>query len=431
MSVDLPMAELVLRYLNQEGLDERQAERLKLWLSDPENLKILEAQFRDPDWLASNLRVADHVNEIDHWRKFLEKLEMQGESLVNAEEEEEERVEPAPAEEAPVRWIWGWKVTAAATIVGLLLVGGVVWKYGRHGQTAGGSTDNAVVAADLPPGGKRALLTLANGSTIVLDSAGNGDLAQQGATKVIKVGGGLLSYHAGNANGMNAKDANQKNANDANNTNNEVLYNTVATPAGGQYQIVLTDGSRVWLNAASTLRFPTVFGGTRTVQVTGQAYFEVAKDPKKPFLVQSGDNSIAVLGTSFDLKAYTDEPFTAVTLESGAIRVQQGATQETLRPGQQAQMSGGGIRVDDHVNLRQVTAWKDGLFKFYNSDIQTIMREIGRWYNVQIVYEGKVPDDRFTGTMDKSLNASDVLKILALSKVHFRIEGQKIVVMPD
>ncbi len=428
MRGDLPMTELILMYLNGEALSLRETERLKIWLSKPEHLKKLETQFKDPNWLVRNLKVNDDVHEIDHWRKFLALLKERGEFLVNTEEDEYEGYESIQERESTerrelTRRIKVWRYAAAAAVV-LAVIGGGYWVY--HARVAKEPiVAQAPAMQDLAPGGNKAVLTLANGSKIILDSASNGNLAEQGKTKVIKISAGQLSYRLNPING-------KPNANSASgDANNEVLYNTITTPAGGQYQVELPDGSKVWLDASSTLRFPTVFDGPRNVQVNGQVYFEVAKDPKQPFVVVSGDKSIAVLGTSFNVNAYTDEPFFAVTLINGAVKVQEGASQETLRPGQQAQVSSGGIRVNDHVNLRQVTAWKDGLFKFYNSDIQTIMREIGRWYNVTIVYEGKIPEDRFTGTMDKSLNASDVLKILALSKVHFRIEGQRIVVMPD
>ena len=241
----------------------------------------------------------------------------------------------------------------------------------------------------------------------------NGLLTQQGNTDVKKLGG-LLEYKA-----------------PASFIRDTVIsYNTVSTPRGGQYQIVLSDGSKVWLNAASSIRFPTAFSGSlREVELTGEAYFEVAKNKEKPFQVKVRDMKIAVLGTHFNVKAYEDEAETKTSLLEGSVKIIQGKEAGLLKPGQQAVIN----FKDDKVKIAtadmvEVIAWKNGLFRFEGANIETIMREIGRWYDVEIVYAGKVPMRRFEGKINRNAGLSEVLRILELSNVKFSIAGKKIIV---
>ena len=270
---------------------------------------------------------------------------------------------------------------------------------------------------DLAPGGNKALLTLADGSIIVLDDAKNGTLTQQGATKILKLNG-KLAYDPGDA------------------ENYEVLYNTISTPRGGQYQIELPDGSQVWLNAISSLHFPTVFTGKeRRVEITGEAYFEVAKNAAMPFKAVVGTSSadgyeIGVLGTHFNIMAYNDEVAVKTTLLEGSIKLNHESKTVMLKPGQQARLQGQSINVFDNVDIEEVVAWKNGYFQFTGASLQQVMRQIARWYDVDISYEGKVPERRFGGKISRDINASEVLKVLELSKVKFRIEDRKIIVTP-
>ena len=265
----------------------------------------------------------------------------------------------------------------------------------------------------LTPGGNKAVLTLADGSLIVLDSAANGSLAQQGNMNVLKLDNGQLAYRPGDDNAA------------------EVLYNTITTPRGGQYQVVLADGSRIWLNAASSLRFPASFTGqARTVELTGEGYFEIAKNPAMPFKVNiPGKGEVEVLGTHFNINAYDDENSSRITLLEGSVKVSRGAATGILKPGQQAQLADG-IKVVQDADLDEVMAWKNGKFIFNKTDVQATMRQLARWYDASVSYQGKV-DGFFNGTISRSAGIEKVLKMLQLTdEVQFSIEGKTIVVKP-
>ena len=264
------------------------------------------------------------------------------------------------------------------------------------------------------PGGNKAVLTLADGSTVLLDSANNGALATQGNVTVIKLDDGQLSYKGGSNSGT-------------------VLYNTIRTPKGGQYQLILADGTKVWLNAASSLKFPTAFAGKkRNVELIGEGYFEVAKDVSKPFHVQVGDMIVNVLGTHFNINAYTDEDNIETTLLEGQVTVNSKEAITVLTPGQQAQLhkSSGKVKKLQHVNMAEIMAWKEGRFLFKSVDVESILRQASRWYDVDIVYQDKI-NETFSGGISRSENISELLKILAATdKIEFKINGRQIIVKP-
>ncbi|WP_343702088.1 FecR domain-containing protein [Chitinophaga sp.] len=263
---------------------------------------------------------------------------------------------------------------------------------------------------DAAPGGNKAVLTLANGSQIVLDSAGQGVLATQGGTAVIKSQQGQLVY---------------KEEEHAENTA-AVAMNTLRTPRGGQYSIVLPDGTRVWLNSQSSLQFPAVFNGKeRVVQLTGEAYFEVAHNKQKPFRVESAGAHIEVLGTHFNVMAYANEPQMETTLLEGAVRVSKGNRSEVIKPGRQVRLAGSEMTVRS-VDTEDAIAWKTGLFRFNNHSLKSIMRQIERWYDVQIDY-ASMPDKEYSGMMRRTSNLSEVLKMLEVAgRVKFTIEGRTV-----
>lgn len=265
---------------------------------------------------------------------------------------------------------------------------------------------------DIAPGGDKAVLTLGDGSTIVLDQAGNGTITTQGYTQINKVNDGLIAY------------------NNVSHSDLTVSFNSVSTPRGGQYSIVLPDGSKVWLNAASSLKFPTAFkGAERKVELTGEAYFEVAKYTKQPFKVMVNDMEVKVLGTHFNIMAYSDEASIQTTLLEGSVRVTKDAFDVVLKPGQQSQLnSGNSLQVINEVNTESVVAWKNGTFDFVNADIPAIMRQLSRWYNVGIMYKSKIPEGHFTGIVGRANNLSHVLKMLELSGVQFQIKDKQIIV---
>lgn len=299
-------------------------------------------------------------------------------------------------------------------------------------ETTGVATTGAKPADTPPaivPGGNKALLTLADGSVIVLDSAANDTLTMQGKTLVFKQEDGQLVYRAASGGEQEA-----------------VAWNTISTPRGGQYQVVLPDGSRVWLNAASSLRFPASFSGNeRSVELTGEAYFEIesvavsaagGKKKKIPFKVtitQPGaeeKTEVEVLGTHFNIMAYADEATIKTTLLEGAIRMNSARQTQTLRPGQQARLARNGqMEVEDDADTEEAIAWKNGLFQFHNADVQMIMRQIARWYDVDIEYAGNIPSDKFEGEIPRNSHITEVLKMLELSNVHFKIEGKKLIIL--
>jgi ferric-dicitrate binding protein FerR (iron transport regulator) len=314
---------------------------------------------------------------------------------------------------------WGWRRYAAVAAV-LLTAGAYLLYNSRHsGVPVPAMAMNKPVKDIAAPTGAKTTLTLSGGQQILLDSAGSGPLAVQGGTSVRKLKNGQLAYENGSRNP------------------NALLYNILSTAKGGQTMVVLADGTKVWLNALSSLRYPTAFPGReRLVELDGEAYFEVSTDKSKPFKVNiRGKGEVEVLGTHFNVNAYQDEPTINTTLLEGSVRVNRkgGAaeTAVTIKPGQQAQMDEQRLRVDKDANLEEVMAWKNGYFFFDGANIEEIMRQVSRWYAIQIIYEGNVKGERFAGSLPRSANASKLLEVLSLTKtVSFDIQDNVIIVKP-
>lgn len=306
------------------------------------------------------------------------------------------------------------RIAVAAALLGIIILSTfLLLNRSRQQQLAKAETSSHKFKDDVAPGGNKATLTLADGSVILLDDAKNGTLAQQGSSKVIKLDGKVL-YDL----------ASQK--------TKQVFYNTISTPKGGQYQLELPDGSLVWLNASSSIHFPTSFvEKERRVEITGEAYFEVAKNAGKPFIVTVNNSEVQVLGTHFNINAYSDEDELRTTLLEGAVKFVDGINTSFLQPGQQSQLTKDrGLKVVNDVDVDEVIAWKNGRFNFDNAGIETIMRQFARWYDVEIEYKGKT-DDIFVAEMSRNIKLSDALKALELTgRVKFEIDGKKIVVMP-
>ncbi len=310
---------------------------------------------------------------------------------------------------------FSWIRYAAAAVLILIVGGGILLQQWKNSSKIVLVTDQKELSTnDLAPGGNKAILTLADGKQIVLDETKNGDLTRQGNTKIIKLDGKLAYNKVGNS--------------------SEILYNTIATPKGGQYQLILTDGTKVWLNAASSLRFPTSFQGKeRKVEITGEGYFEVAKNPAKPFIVSINNangkiGEVEVLGTHFNINAYKDEPDVKATLLEGSVKVKMDNAVQMLVPGQQANLQPGKIALEKNVDISQVVAWKEGFFLFDNTDLQSLMRQVARWYNVEVSFTGKVKEDGFSGKINRDVPLSKFLKVLEMNDVHVKVEGQKIIV---
>ncbi|GAA3919335.1 DUF4974 domain-containing protein [Chitinophaga oryziterrae] len=309
--------------------------------------------------------------------------------------------------------LYKWMAVAAAIAL-LIISAGAYLLLQPHKQPL----PIAAVQPAITPGGNRAVLVLADGTQIPLDSAVNGTLAQQGNTQIIKPGSGHLTYTHNGAT-----------------PNAEVQYNTLRTPRGGQFQLQLQDGTKVWLNAASSLKYPTAFTGKeRNVELTGEAYFEVAHSSALPFRVNinTGPMKVDVLGTRFNIMAYEEEELVKTTLLEGAVKVTGNGSAKRLQPGQGASLNrhNGTMEVLDHVNTEEAVAWKNGSFQFEGNDIQSVMRQIARWYDVDVVYKAPVPA-HFRGIIPRNAEVSQLLHTLELTgEVHFEIRGKQIIVSP-
>lgn len=305
-----------------------------------------------------------------------------------------------------------YKISVAAAIVAI--VSGLFLFYNHNYGVDQLSKD--VVKNKIKPGKNTAVLTLANGKTINLSDAKSG--------VVINVSN--LTYSDGST---VVQEADGKTVFGTTSTH-ELL--TAATPRGGTYQIVLPDGSKVWLNAASSLKFPATFSQklNREVELNGEAYFEIAKDKNHPFKVKTIQQEVEVLGTHFNVNAYADEGIVKTTLLEGKVKLNHKNAAAILKPGQQGYIADGllDFKVVE-ADAANISAWKNGEFIFNNTDLKSLMRQISRWYDVDVVYEAGVKNDVFFGKIKRNADLSKVLKILALGDIHFRIEGRKLIVM--
>ncbi|MDR3713969.1 MAG: FecR domain-containing protein [Puia sp.] len=308
------------------------------------------------------------------------------------------------------------RLAAIVAAVLLLLAAGMgLWQHHTRQRPSTVQKPPPALKNDVEPGGDKAVLTLSDGSKISLNGAGDGILARQGNTKVVKLPGGQLAYQVSGA------------------VFTEVLYNTMSTPRGGQYRLTLPDGTQVWLNASSSITYPTVFSGKeRKVELAGEAYFEVTPHPAMPFKVFTKDMEVDVCGTHFNVNAYGDEMSASTTLLEGAVKVSAGSHPPlTIKPGQRAVCRpGGNMSLVEDADVEETIAWKEGLFSFNGADLPTIMRQLARWYDLDVRYEGTVSKRRFTGKVFRSLRLSETLKVLALNHIHFKLEGDILTVMP-
>jgi len=273
--------------------------------------------------------------------------------------------------------------------------------------------------AIITPGDDKAILTLSDGTKIILEDAKNGILANQAGVNIQKTSDGELLYSFSNsANTVSPE------------TKENVIYNKIETPIGGKYQVNLPDGSKVWLNSSSSLRFSALFNGhTREVELSGEAYFDVSKNKGKPFRVITKDQIVEVLGTQFNINSYSDEGPIKTTLIEGSVKIIYKDKVVLLSPGQQFQPKELVSAVVE-ADTEEVVAWKDGYFVFKNEDIKSIMRKLSRWYNVEVSYSGNIPEVGFGGNISRSKDISEVLDVLQLTNaIHFKVEGRRITVM--
>lgn len=323
----------------------------------------------------------------------------------------------------PVRQMhnnWWWR--AAAVILLVIAVAAIF--YNRTTEVpveVVKATPAPTHVADVPAGKDGAILTLGDGSQIVLDSLGNGIVTTQGNAKVSLNNGRLAYTQNGNATA-------------------EVFFNTISTPRGRQYRLQLPDGTNVWLNAASSLKYPTAFTGKeRRVVITGEAYFEVARQANMPFRVSFGSSSeIEVLGTHFNVNAYTEESSMNTTLLEGSVKISTAGNQPVeIKPGQQAQVGAmasgkGSLKVVNDVNIENVVAWKNGAFSFDDATMRQVLRQLSRWYDVEVEYRGQVADKIIRGKMGRDLTLAQIIIVLRGLRINLAVEGgRKLVVLPD
>lgn len=296
---------------------------------------------------------------------------------------------------------------AAAILVLAIGAGYLVFqkKSERPGNQPVAATRKAIL-----PGHNGAVLHLGNGAVIALDSAGNGTIALQSGVEILKEGG-QIQYKG---------------------KSKSITYNDISTNNGMQWKMVLPDGTKVWLNAASSLHYPVYFNDSdRIVTLSGEAYFEVAHDPKRPFHVQVGNMDVRVLGTHFNVNAYPDEKVVRTTLLEGAVQVRQGNYSKRIIPGWQAVSSREMPGIDAKaVDVEQAVAWKNGFFQFKQTDIHELMRQISRWYDLEISYASKTSNDLFSGTIPRSVPLTELLTLLRKSNIHFKLEGNTLTVLP-
>ena len=320
------------------------------------------------------------------------------------------------ANHARSRTIWLSNWSAAAAIALILISGGLYLNSLKDNQVAT-NLKPLRFKNDILPGNNKAILTLHDGFQINLDDAKNGILVRESNMNIEKVLEGQLEYKA----------------DDANQTVTQLKYNTLSTPIGGQYQLILPDGSKVWLNAGSSLRFPTAFvGKERRVELSGEAYFEVSKNKAMPFKVFANDMEVRVLGTHFNVMAYDNEKSINTTLIEGSVQVLKGTGRVYLKPGEEAILNKTSSNMTvSAADVEQIVAWKNGYFMFNDENIESIMRKVSRWYNVDVTFKGSMKNKDFVGTMLRNRNVSELLRMLELTgAVHFSIEGRRITVMP-
>jgi ferric-dicitrate binding protein FerR (iron transport regulator) len=314
---------------------------------------------------------------------------------------------------AKVHRINWYRITAAAAVI---IAIGTISFFSLHTKTTKtiatvAQTENHEVSA---PQAARAVITLANGSNIYLDSAAQGSLATQGNSRLVKLSDRQVAY----VGGTNTR---------------EMIYNVLTVPRGSRVvSLTLSDGTNVWLNAESSLRYPVVFNGNdRTVEITGEAYFEVAKDPAKKFFVKSAALTTEVLGTHFNVNTYEDEASMKVTLLEGSIRVsaKDNVHAVQLKPGEQAEVSGpSDIRVHENVDIEEVMAWKNEYFMMKATSLASLMRQMARWYDVEIVIKGSLTDKKFGGAISRNVNLSTMLEALKQNGVNSQINGRLVTI---
>ena len=400
--------ELVIAHLKGELSPEDRAV-LVAWINEhPENRSLVEAFLDERQLKAGIAETYEAGSRI--WEDIEKRLTIQRQTPV---------ITAVKKRRVAVMRRWYGVVASIIIILGI----GLYRYMSDAGKPTTVSTD---ISANIQaPDVNRAVITLADGRCVFLDSAANGALAQQGNTSLVKLANGQIAYRT--ADGTITRDPGGY----------REQYNTLTNPNGSRVvNMTLSDGTRVWLNAGSSLKYPVTFAGNeRNVEVTGEAYFEVAHNQQQPFIVSRKEAmTVRVLGTKFNVNTYEDEPDLRVTLVEGSVKVNAGtgnAAAAVLRPGEQAVIDQQRkLSTRTHVDLDEVMAWREGYFKFNNSDLRTVMRQISRWYDVEVVFEQQVPQKQFVGTIPKRLDLKTVLKIIEENNIHYEFKNNRIVIKP-
>lgn len=384
---------LIKRFAKQELTSEESA-YLEDWIQQNEKYREYILEMNDPVWVAEELRLYGEQKDLD-LKKAWEKMEAMG----------------WEGQTKVVRMKW-WRPVAVVAAVLIAVVSIYLLQQNNKSVVAPVIVQHA--KQDAQPNSQHAYLTLDNGEKIILDSLQSGLLATQGSTQVIRDDKGVLRYNHGNDN------------------NQKLIYNKVTVPKGGDVvYLQLSEGTKVWLNAESSIRYPVAFNEEeRKVEITGEAYFEVTKSPIKKFIVSKGNMNVVVLGTRFNVNTYDNEENIKVTLLEGSVKVQSDKSVRTIKPGQQAVLKNTKIDVLNGVDVEAIMAWKAGKFVFNNTNIQLIMRQMERWYDLektQFNNEG-VKQLAFNGAISRYNNASKVLELLEeAGSIHFKIQGKKVV----
>lgn len=394
------LAGLIHKYREKQPLDDEEQRQLEQWVnSDPANSLLFESLL-DRERLTEELKALLRYNEKAGLSAVLEAL---------------------GKPRAAVRPMWRIVVRRGIAAALLLLLAGVGWRYFVRRTAADRENAPALAAGSTRAGDYKAILTLADGSQVALDSGLARLPERQGAARIEQQKGSLI--YSGIGDGPAAG-------------NGPDVYNTITVPRGGQYHVVLADGSGIWLNAASSVTYPVSFNGDRReVKITGEAYFSVAKDAEKPFIVVARTMKVQVVGTEFDVMAYPDENAVRTTLINGAVKAGSvgGSEELLLRPGDQAALvNGSAVLHVERPNPDDVTGWRRGELHCHQTDISAIMRQVARWYDVSIEYRGSVANIDFSGQLSRKQRVEDVLDILSdTRKVHFVLTKNKtIVVIP-
>lgn len=392
---------IIIKVITGEALTSAENTMYTAYIAEEENRRFVE-QFRSNEFL---LRKLKEINAVDV---------AGGRAII---EEELNRNYGKQVDIQKPRKLFRDVATSAAAVLFILSAAYFLWWYSKRGKAIDEKEEVRTVAQKvIGPAQRAASLTLANGSRISLDSARTGELARQGGAVVMNENG-TLTYQAPTTPAQ------------------EELFNTLTTANAQTYSMVLADGSKAWLNAGASIRYPVTFSGNeRKVEITGEVYFEVAHNATKPFMVHvagpKGPMDVQVLGTHFNINAYDDEATVKTTLLEGRVKVTKDAVSVLLKPGEQTSVS----RLSPPsppipVETDAVIAWKNGIFSFNNADIDVVMRQLIKWYDIEVVYEGVRPSDKISGEMQRNLTLPQVAENLEfMTRLHFRVEGRKLIV---